>query len=61
MIWTVVLFTWIMRIKVSDKAAPKIFSLCSLTLGVYIIHPSVIQLINKVVANNSLGTSALYH
>ncbi|MBO5208007.1 MAG: acyltransferase family protein [Lachnospiraceae bacterium] len=57
MIWTIILFTWIMRIKVSDKVTPKIFSLCSLTLGVYIIHPSVIQLISKVFANNSLGIS----
>lgn len=53
-VWVVILFSRVLRINISKKAADKITNICSLTMGVYIVHPFVIHFIWKVVTGNSL-------
>ena len=44
-LWLILLFSWVMKLPISERARPAIATLSSLTLGVYILHPFVIQVI----------------
>ncbi len=44
-LWLILLFSWVMKLPISERARPAITTLSSLTLGVYILHPFVIQVI----------------
>ena len=44
-LWIAVLFTWVMKLPIPAKAAPRVRSLSSLTLGVYITHDLLLKVI----------------
>ena len=58
-LWLILLFSWVMKLPVSERARPTITALSSLTLGVYIIHSLVIIAIRRVFAWAHLPASLL--
>ena len=47
-LWVVALFTWVMKLRIPRFLQTAIPRLASLTLGVYILHPSVLMLVAHV-------------
>lgn len=57
-IWLVILFSRVLRIKISGKKAASITKICSLTMGVYIVHPIVISYLSKILIGSSAVINA---
>lgn len=59
-LWVVVLFKWIMRLNLSVELSNGIKRLSPLTMGIYIIHPLVIRVINHFMEIDSILLSLIY-
>lgn len=59
-LWTTILFTLIIRIKLTPKHNMVIGRLGSITMGVYILHPLIIKIIGSIITINSILISLVY-
>lgn len=58
-VWIVILFTWVLRLKFSETQEYCISTLCGLTVGVYIIHPTENSVMTKIISVNSFGMAVV--
>ena len=60
MIWVIMLFTWVLRLPLSEKVIEIIKKVAPLTLGIYILHPLIMRIIGSFIKIHSFGMSLMY-
>lgn len=59
MLWISLLFSLLLRVKISAKVHIFVAHVAPLTMGIYIIHPLLLKLTGKIVVRDSVGKSII--
>ena len=60
MCWIGLIFSFLLRIKLSGLVSEYITEVASLTMGIYIIHPMIRKIIVRIIGNTSIFRSIVY-
>ena len=60
MFWIGLIFSFLLRIKLSGLVSEYITEVASLTMGIYIIHPMIRKIIVRIIGNTSIFRSIVY-
>ena len=60
MCWIGLIFSFLLRIKLSGLVSEYITEVASLTMGIYIIHPMIRKIIARIMGNTSIFRSIVY-
>lgn len=58
--WVIVLFAFMMRLELKERAVTVIKQIAPITMGVYIVHPLILKVANSVFAIDTVAASIAF-